>query len=48
LDDTATVFRYFSMGLQLWTTGKLSTYLKMLLLGLTAILGVLAINWISS
>jgi NADH-quinone oxidoreductase subunit L len=48
LDDTGTVFRYFSMGLQLWTTGRLSTYLKMLLLGLTAILGVLAINWISS
>jgi NADH-quinone oxidoreductase subunit L len=48
LDDTGTVFRSFSMGLQLWTTGRLSTYLKMLLLGLTVILGVLAINWISS
>jgi NADH-quinone oxidoreductase subunit L len=48
LDDTGTVFRYFSTGLQLWTTGRLSTYLKMLLLGLTIILGVLAINWISS
>jgi NADH-quinone oxidoreductase subunit L len=48
LDDTGTVFRNFSMGLQLWTTGRLSTYLKMLLLGLTVILGVLAINWISS
>jgi NADH-quinone oxidoreductase subunit L len=48
LDDAGTVFRYFSVGLQLWTTGRLSTYLKMLLLGLTVILGVLAINWISS
>jgi NADH-quinone oxidoreductase subunit L len=48
LDDTGAVFRGFSMGLQLWTTGRLSTYLKMLLLGLTVILGVLAINWISS
>jgi NADH-quinone oxidoreductase subunit L len=48
LDDTGTIFRYFSMGLQLWTTGRLSTYLKMLLLGLTVILGVLAVNWISS
>jgi NADH-quinone oxidoreductase subunit L len=48
LDDTGTVFRSFSMGLQLWTTGRLSTYLKMLLLGLTVILGVLAISWISS
>jgi NADH-quinone oxidoreductase subunit L len=44
-DATANVFRYFSLGLQLWTTGRLSTYLKMLLLGFTAILSALALGW---
>jgi hypothetical protein len=29
----------------LWTTGKLSTYLAMLLLGLTAMLTVLVLSW---
>ncbi len=29
----------------LWTTGRLSTYLKMLLLGLTLFLGALAVSW---
>ncbi len=44
-DATANVFRYFSFGLQLWTTGRLSTYLKMLLLGFTAIVSALALGW---
>jgi len=44
-DATANVFRFFSSGLQLWTTGRLSTYLKMLLLGFTAILSALALGW---
>ena len=45
LDGTANIFRSFSFGLQLWTTGRLSTYLKMLLLGFTAILSALALGW---
>jgi len=44
-DATANVFRFFSFGLQLWTTGRLSTYLKMLLLGFTAIVSALALGW---
>ncbi len=44
-DATANVFRFFSFGLQFWTTGRLSTYLKMLLLGFTAILSALALGW---
>ncbi|MGZ3512792.1 MAG: NADH-quinone oxidoreductase subunit L [Thermodesulfobacteriota bacterium] len=44
-DATANIFRFFSLGLQLWTTGRLSTYLKMLLLGFTAILSALALGW---
>lgn len=44
-DATANIFRFFSFGLQLWTTGRLSTYLKMLLLGFTAILSALALGW---
>ncbi len=44
-DATANIFRYFSFGLQLWTTGRLSTYLRMLLLGFTAIVSALALGW---
>jgi NADH-quinone oxidoreductase subunit L len=44
-DTTANFFRFFSFGLQLWTTGRLSTYLKMLLLGFTAIVSALALGW---
>jgi len=44
-DATANIFRFFSSGLQLWTTGRLSTYLKMLLLGFTAIVSALALGW---
>ena len=44
-DDTGTAFRFFSLGLQLWTTGRLSTYLRMLLLGLAGMLCMLALGW---
>jgi NADH-quinone oxidoreductase subunit L len=44
-DATGTVFRYFSLGLQFWTTGRLSTYLRMILLGFTAIVAALALGW---
>jgi len=44
-DSAGTLFPIFSIGLQLWTTGKLSTYLKMILLGLTVILCALALGW---
>jgi NADH-quinone oxidoreductase subunit L len=44
-DGTGTAFRFFSLGLQLWTTGRLSTYLRMLLLGLTVMLCMLALGW---
>jgi NADH-quinone oxidoreductase subunit L len=44
-DGTGMAFRFFSLGLQPWTTGRLSTYLKMLLLGFTAIVSALALGW---
>ena len=44
-DGTGTAFRFFSLGLQLWTTGRLSTYIRMLLLGLTVMLCMLALGW---
>ena len=44
-DATGNSFRLFSFGLQLWTTGRLSTYLKMLLLGFTVIVSILALSW---
>ena len=45
VDQAGNLFPVFSGGLRLWTTGRLSTYLKMLLLGFTAILCALAIGW---
>jgi NADH-quinone oxidoreductase subunit L len=45
LDSTGNLFPVFSIGLQLWTTGRLSTYLKMFLLGFTVILVALALGW---
>ncbi len=45
IDSTGTAFRFFSLGLQFWTTGRLSTYLRMLLLGLTVMLCMLALGW---
>jgi NADH-quinone oxidoreductase subunit L len=44
-DGTGAAFRSFSFGLRFWTTGRLSTYLKMFLLGFTAILCTLAFGW---
>ena len=44
-DSAGNLFPIFSIGLQLWTTGKLSTYLKMILLGFTVILCALALGW---
>ncbi len=47
MDQTGNLFQIFSTGLQHWTTGRLSTYLVMLLLGFTAILCALAFGWFS-
>jgi NADH-quinone oxidoreductase subunit L len=47
-EKLAGTFSRFSAGLQLWTTGRLSTYIRMLLLGFTAILCALAIGWYTS
>jgi len=44
-EDMGAVFRLSSSGLQQWATGRLSTYLKMLLLGFTAMVSVLALGW---
>jgi len=44
-DSAGNLFPIFSIGLQSWTTGRLSTYLKMLLLGFTVILCALALGW---
>jgi NADH-quinone oxidoreductase subunit L len=44
-DATGTAFRFLSFELQRWTTGRLSTYLKMVLLGFTAIVSALALGW---
>lgn len=40
---TGKIFPYISLGLRLWTTGKLSTYLNTLFLGLTIILSILVL-----
>jgi NADH-quinone oxidoreductase subunit L len=44
-DSAGKLLPIFSIGLQSWTTGRLSTYLKMLLLGFTVILCALALGW---
>jgi NADH-quinone oxidoreductase subunit L len=44
-DSAGRFFPILSTGLQLWTTGRLSTYLKMVLLGFTVILCALALGW---
>ncbi len=44
-DATGGAFRFLSSGLRLWTTGRLSTYLKMILLGFMVIVSVLALSW---
>lgn len=44
LEKAAASFLLASRGLGSWTTGRLSTYLKMLLLGLTGFLGALVLS----
>jgi NADH-quinone oxidoreductase subunit L len=44
-DQSGAAFPILSLGLQLWTTGRISTYLKMIFLGFVAILGALVIGW---
>jgi NADH-quinone oxidoreductase subunit L len=44
-EKTASGFGIFSGFMGLWTTGRLSTYLTMLFLGLTAIFAALALSW---
>jgi NADH-quinone oxidoreductase subunit L len=45
LEAMGSLLPIFSNGLQLWTTGRLTTYLKMLLLGFAVILCALALGW---
>ncbi len=44
-EQTAKGFKVFSGFLGLWTTGRLSTYLTMVFLGLTLMFVVLALSW---
>jgi NADH-quinone oxidoreductase subunit L len=44
-EGTARGFHFLSSLVGLWTTGRLSMYLTMLLLGLTVMLAVLAVSW---
>jgi hypothetical protein len=45
LEGAAGGVNLLSRGLGYWTTGRLSTYVKMLLVGLTALFTVLALKW---
>jgi NADH-quinone oxidoreductase subunit L len=45
LDGTAVGVNLLSKGLGYWTTGRLSTYVTMVLVGLTALLSALAARW---
>jgi len=45
LNETVRFFPWLSMVLRQWTTGRLSTYLMMILLGFTLIVSALAIGW---
>jgi hypothetical protein len=47
LEGTSKTLPAISIYFQLWTTGRLSTYLKMLFLGFVAILGAIALGWYS-
>lgn len=42
---TSRIFPLVSTGIRLWTTGRLSTYLSMLFLGLTVILAILVLSF---
>jgi NADH:ubiquinone oxidoreductase subunit 5 (subunit L)/multisubunit Na+/H+ antiporter MnhA subunit len=45
IDGAGKWFPSASLGLLLWTTGRLSTYLKMLFLGFTLLLGAIVLGW---
>jgi NADH:ubiquinone oxidoreductase subunit 5 (subunit L)/multisubunit Na+/H+ antiporter MnhA subunit len=45
LTETGKLFPALSIVLRQWTTGRLSTYLMMILLGFTLIVSALAIGW---
>jgi NADH-quinone oxidoreductase subunit L len=45
IDHAGKWFPLASLALQLWATGRLSTYLKMLLLGFTALLAAVVLGW---
>ncbi len=47
LEEMSRTLPALSLYFQLWTTGRLSTYLKMLFLGFTAILGAVVLGWYS-
>ena len=47
LEGASKTLPVLSLYSQLWTTGRLSTYLKMLFLGFTAILGAIVLVWYS-
>jgi NADH-quinone oxidoreductase subunit L len=44
-DTTGRLFNAFSRGLLMWTTGRLNFYLKMVLLGFTTLIFILALGW---
>jgi NADH-quinone oxidoreductase subunit L len=44
IDQSGKLFSFFSGSLRLWATGRVSTYLKMLLLGFTVLLGALVLG----
>jgi NADH-quinone oxidoreductase subunit L len=45
IDGAGKWFPFLSLGLQQWATGRLSTYLKMLFLGFTALLAAIVLGW---
>jgi len=45
LEAAGSLLPIFSIALQLWTTGRLSTYVKMLLVGFTLILCAVVLGW---
>ncbi len=47
VDQSAGLFPIFSVGLQAWTNGRISSYLRMIFVGFTAILAGIALGWYS-
>jgi NADH-quinone oxidoreductase subunit L len=45
LDEVGSFFPFCSRGLRRWTTGRPTTYLRMILLGFTAMVCALALSW---